>query len=42
MLAELRPGSRIVSHVFDMGDWTPNEQQTVNNRPVFLWRIDAR
>jgi len=43
MLAELKPGSRIVSHVFDMGpDWTPAAQQTVNNRPIFLWRVDAR
>jgi ribosomal protein L11 methylase PrmA len=43
MLAELRPGSRVVSHVFDMGsDWAPAEQIMVNNRPVFLWRIDAR
>jgi len=42
MLTELKPGSRIVSHVFDMGDWTPSAQQTVNNRPIFLWRVDAR
>src|SRR6185369_1068371 len=43
MLAELRPGSRIVSHVFDMGsDWQPAAQETVNNRPILLWRVDAR
>jgi SAM-dependent methyltransferase len=41
--AELKPGSRIVSHVFGMGDWTPVDSRTVNGRPVFLWTIpDAR
>jgi len=37
--AQLKPGSRVVSHVFDMGDWTPDETRQVNGRPVFLWTI---
>ncbi len=36
---EMRPGTRVVSHVFDMGDWTPDETRTVDGRPVFLWTI---
>ena len=36
---ELRPGSRIVSHRFDMGDWTPDEERVVGNIHVFLWTI---
>ena len=43
LLRDLKPGSRVVSHRFDMGDWTP--QRTVDvplkegSRPVYLWRI---
>jgi len=36
---ELKPGSRVVSHAFDMGDWMPDETRTVDGRPVFLWTI---
>jgi len=41
-LVELKPGARIVSHVFDMGDWTPAERRLVSGRPVFLWKVDGR
>ena len=37
--AQLKPGSRVVSHVFDMGDWMPDETKQVNGRPVFIWTI---
>jgi ribosomal protein L11 methylase PrmA len=43
LLRELRPGTRIVSHWHDMGDWAP--QRTVwisaggRERPIYLWRI---
>ena len=40
LLAELKPGSRVVSHAFDMGDWMPLETRTVNGRPVFLWTVE--
>ncbi len=40
---ELRPGARIVSHDYDLGDWPPQETATLDfdNRDhlVFLWRI---
>jgi SAM-dependent methyltransferase len=43
LLAELRPGTRVVSHRFDMGDWPPERQVTleVDGNPyvVYLWRI---
>ena len=39
---ELRPGSRIVSHRFDMGDWKPDEERVVDNIHVFLWAIPPR
>jgi precorrin-6B methylase 2 len=40
LLAELKAGSRVVSHAFDMGDWLPMDTRTVNGRPVFLWTIE--
>lgn len=37
---ELRPGSRIVSHQFDMGEQWPAEQsQDVNGLMIYLWTI---
>ena len=41
-LAELKPGTRVVSHVFDMGDWTPIQTRTVSGRLVFLWTIPSK
>jgi precorrin-6B methylase 2 len=41
-LAELKPGTRIVSHAFDMGDWMPLETRTVSGRMVYLWTIPMR
>jgi ribosomal protein L11 methylase PrmA len=34
--AELKPGTRIVSHAFDMGDWAPEQKLDVNGRNVLL------
>jgi len=39
LLKELKPGSRIVSHSFDMGDWKPDKELTVNHRKVYLWIV---
>ena len=45
LLRDLRPGSRVVSHQFDMGDWLPERTFEVvvagAMRRVFLWRIPA-
>lgn len=38
-LMQLKPGTRIVSHAFDMGDWTPDQTATVEGREVFLWIV---
>lgn len=46
LLRELRPGARIISHDFRMGDWKP--EQTVRvpwgklYRTVYLWTVQAR
>jgi SAM-dependent methyltransferase len=39
LLRELRAGSRIVSHRFDMGDWKPDQTLTVRRAQVFLWKV---
>ena len=36
---ELKPGARVVSHRFDMGDWRPDRERSVGGRKVFLWLI---
>jgi len=37
---ELRPGTRIVSHQFDMGEqWPPDRSQDVNGLMIYLWTI---
>ncbi|MCU0553955.1 MAG: methyltransferase domain-containing protein [Syntrophales bacterium] len=40
-LDEMKPGSRLVSHTFDMGDWTPDRSASVGSRKVFAWVIPA-
>jgi hypothetical protein len=46
LLAELAPGSRIVSHDFDMGDWTPDRVVRINDdgrdRVLYLWIVPPR
>lgn len=42
LLKELKPGTRIVSHDFDMGDWAPEVSREVKNSRIFLWTVPAR
>jgi SAM-dependent methyltransferase len=43
LMAELRPGTRIVSHAFDMGDsWPPEQKADVGGRMVYYWTIPAK
>jgi ribosomal protein L11 methylase PrmA len=39
---ELRPGTRIVSHQFDMEDWKPEKEVELNGRTLYFWTIPAR
>ena len=37
---ELKPGTRVVSQSFNMGDdWPPEKEIQVDGRPVYLWTI---
>lgn len=38
-LMKLKPGTRIVSHAFDMGDWQPDKSVKVDGRDVYLWIV---
>lgn len=42
ILNDLAPGSRVVSHVFDLGEWKPDARDVVENRNVYLWIVPAR
>ncbi|HSB21376.1 MAG TPA: class I SAM-dependent methyltransferase [Anaeromyxobacteraceae bacterium] len=42
LLSELRPGTRVVSHTHDMGDWQPQETTVVSGHRLYLWTIPAR
>ena len=39
-LKQLKPGTRIVSHSFDMGtDWPPEKTEDVEGRMIYYWTI---
>jgi tRNA A58 N-methylase Trm61 len=41
--AELKPGTRIVSHAFDMGnEWAPEQTIDVDGRRVYYWTIPGK
>jgi Methyltransferase domain len=52
ILAELKPGTRVVSHDYGMGEWRPDAQETVpapdktvgtrKESMVYLWIVPAR
>jgi SAM-dependent methyltransferase len=46
LTSQLRPGARIVSHNFTMGDWSPEIVDTFTSadgqsRTLYLWRADG-
>ena len=41
LLKQLKPGTRVVSHQFDMGDWKPDKTLEANGRTVYFWVIPA-
>ena len=43
LMKELKPGTRVVSHAFDMGEeWVPEQKVDVDGRQVFFWTIPKR
>lgn len=41
-LLQLKPGTRIVSHAFDMGDWKPEKTLNVGGTDIYFWTIPAK
>jgi hypothetical protein len=41
LLSDLEPGTRVVSHAFDMDEWQPDQTDTVDGREIFFWIIPA-
>ena len=41
-LQKLRPGTRIVSHAFDMGNCRPEKELDVNGRKVYFWTVPMK
>src|SRR5262245_39866985 len=42
LMADLKPGTRIVSHAFVMGDWKPEKSQNVGGRMIYFWTIPVK
>lgn len=42
ILSEMKPGSRVVSYCFNMGDWQPDRIETVDGRRIYLWTVPER
>jgi hypothetical protein len=42
ILETMRPGSRVLSHDFNMGDWLPDRTERVEGRVLYLWLVPAK
>lgn len=42
LLSDLKPGTRIVSHAFDMGTWKAEQTLDVDGRTVYFWTIPEK
>lgn len=40
-LLRMKPGTRVVSHSFDMGTWEADERAYLGNAAVFMWTVPA-
>jgi hypothetical protein len=38
-ILKMRPGTRVVAHAFDMGEWEPDETFTVDGREGYYWVV---
>jgi SAM-dependent methyltransferase len=42
ILAQMRPGTRVVAHAFHMGEWWPEATDNLRGRVLFSWVVPAR
>jgi SAM-dependent methyltransferase len=41
-ILNMKPGTRVVSHAFTMGDWEHDQTDTVEGRTAYLWIVPAK
>ncbi len=41
-LLKMKPGTRVVAHAFDMGEWQPDETATTGFATAYLWIVPAQ
>jgi precorrin-6B methylase 2 len=41
LFEQLKPGTRVVSHTFTMGEWEPENEKSVNGHSIYFWTIPA-
>jgi len=41
-LLDMKPGTRIASHQFNMDDWEPDERDNLEGRAAYLWIVPAK
>jgi SAM-dependent methyltransferase len=42
LLKQLKPGTRIVSHAFNMGDWEPEQKIEVDGSTLYFWTVPQK
>ncbi len=42
ILETLKPGTRVVSHAFNLGDWEPDYSDKPDGRDVYMWIVPAK
>lgn len=40
-ILRMKPGTRVVSHAFNMDDWQPDQTENVEGRTAYLWIVPA-
>ena len=41
-ILDMKPGTRVVSHAFTMGDWQADQVDTVEGRTAYMWTVPAK
>jgi hypothetical protein len=42
ILETMKPGARVLSHDFNMGDWLPDRTERISGRVVYLWLVPVK
>jgi len=42
IILDMKPGTRVVSHAFTMGDWKPDDQDNVEGEQLYYWVVPTK